>query len=374
MEEKKYYCYICGKELTDENKSNEHIILNAIGGQLHSYTLLCKECNSQLGEMFDAKLAEDLSFYTDMLGVKKNRQNSHNQIMKDEYGHDIIVDDGGKTLKLRHPYVEKEVCEDKTHLNITARNLDELKGLLKGLTKDNILTEEQCSEIIKKAKVTKHNPTLKITSTISEFAFPSIIKSAVNFYIERYHDNSSIEHLIPYIKGEKDSKEVLYLHHFKELPYNVNKEQVTHMIHIEGHDGTGLLYAMMEYYGIFIYIVVLNADYHGDSVNCTYAYDVISSAEIRRDFSLLLTMDELEKFRNQPHDEYITYLPYVKQRADNVLRIWEERQDHEELKETINKVLGKYPEGCIITEDIVKELENEFLKYIERKIMRHYHN
>lgn len=79
MEEEKYYCYLCGKELTDENKSDEHIILNAIGGHLHSYTLLCMECNSKLGEQADAKLAEDLSFFSDMLEIKKNRSNPHKQ-------------------------------------------------------------------------------------------------------------------------------------------------------------------------------------------------------------------------------------------------------------------------------------------------------
>lgn len=36
----KYHCYICGKEITEENKTDEHIILNAIGGHLHSDTIL----------------------------------------------------------------------------------------------------------------------------------------------------------------------------------------------------------------------------------------------------------------------------------------------------------------------------------------------
>lgn len=86
MEEKKYYCYICENELTAQNKSDEHIILNAIGGHLHSDIIMCKDCNNRLGETADAKLAEDLSFFTDILRVKKNRQNAHHQIMNDESG------------------------------------------------------------------------------------------------------------------------------------------------------------------------------------------------------------------------------------------------------------------------------------------------
>lgn len=196
----------------------------------------------------------------------------------------------------------------------------------------------------------------------------------MNYYLELYHEISSVKHLIPYIKGEKDTKGVIYLHHFKKLPYDEDKNQITHMVHIEGHEETGLLYAMMEYYSIFIYIVVLNSDYHGEQINRTYTYDVISATEINRDFSLPLSIEEIERFRNQSHEEYVTYLPYVKQRADNVLRIWKKRQRHKDLEEIINNVLGKYPEGCIITKDMLRELESEFLKYIERIIMRSYPN
>lgn len=60
-----------------------------------------KDCNSRLGEAADAKLAEDLSFYTDMLCVKKNRQNRHCQIMTNEDGQDIVVEGAGKKLTVK---------------------------------------------------------------------------------------------------------------------------------------------------------------------------------------------------------------------------------------------------------------------------------
>lgn len=366
-EQEKYYCYICNHELTEKNKSDEHIILNAIGGHLHSYTIMCKDCNSRLGEKADAKLAEDLSFYTDLLSVKKNRQNRHSQIMTDESGQDIIVEDAGKKLKLRHPYVEKGQDGKNTYMRITARTMDELKGLLRGMVKNNTITQDDADKIMKKAKVKEYRPTLKKTSTISEDAFPSIVKSAVNYYVHCFHDISTIKHLVPYIEGEKDTQDILYLYHFKKLPYKVTQGQITHMIHVEGNRDTKLLYAMMEYYGIFIYIVVLDSNYQGDSFNKTYTYDVISATEIDRSFSFLLTLNDLENFRNQSKEEYLTYLPYVEQRIEGVMRIWQKRQDGEELEQVIKDIFSKYSENCVLTEEILKDIENQIIKYIEQK-------
>lgn len=370
MDEIKYYCYICDEELTDTNNSDEHIILNSIGGHLHSKQLLCKKCNSKLGDTADAKLAEDLSFYTDMLKVKKIRNNPHKQIMLDDEGHEVVVNEAGAKIELRRPYknIDKEEGLNNIRIQITARNKKELMGILNSIVREGTIHQEEADKLINKAVTIEHRPILHKQISISQEAFPSIIKSAVNYYLYKTQDTPRIKHLIPYILGEKDAKEVLYLHHLKELPYDETKEEVTHMIHIEGCKDTALLYAMMEYYGIFIYIVVLDSDYHGDYINETYTYDTIEGCEINRSFSLPLTLEDLNVFREQPHDEYVKYLPYIKERCDRVMNIWQRRNDHEELSKIIEKAFGKYPDGCIITQEMISEIVDEIMKFIENKL------
>lgn len=368
MEHDKYYCYICDNELTEENQSDEHIILNAIGGHLHSHIVLCKKCNSELGEKADSKLAEDLSFYTDMLQVRKNRQNHHNQIMKDKDGHEIVVKDTGKHLELLKPCIKMENVGKDIHVNIIARNTKELSGLLRKLVKEGTLSQEDADKISSKAKIKEHKSVLIKHNVISEEAFPSIIKSAVNYYMDSYHDLNTIKHLIPYIKGEKDAREVLFLHLFKDLPYTTNSKEVTHMIHLEGHKESKLLYAMMEYFSIYIYVVVLDSNYHGNEINKTYAYDVVEGKEIERNFSLRLTLKDLSDFRNLPHEEYLKYLPYVKNRADEVLKIWERRNDADAINSIINEVFGKYSDGTKITKKMINEVSEKVSQYIIEKV------
>lgn len=66
-------CFICNETLTEINASDEHIILNSLGGHLHSKNLLCKKCNSKLGNQTDAALAETLKFAASQLNVKRCR-------------------------------------------------------------------------------------------------------------------------------------------------------------------------------------------------------------------------------------------------------------------------------------------------------------
>ena len=46
-------CCICGMEIDQENRSEEHIIHNAIGGILKSDSIYCKKCNSKYGSDLD---------------------------------------------------------------------------------------------------------------------------------------------------------------------------------------------------------------------------------------------------------------------------------------------------------------------------------
>ena len=364
IEKEKYFCYVCGEELTEENKSDEHIILNAIGGHLHSYTLLCKKCNSKLGEQADAKLAENLSFFTDMLQVRKNRNKPHKLVMTDRTGLEYVIRDAGTDYELRKPIIYVEKDDVGVKVDITARNMEELSRMLRGQVRLGTLTEEQTNAIMTKASLAEYRPVLNKTISISSEAFPSIIKSAVNFYLDCFHDTDTIKHLIPYVKGEKKCNEVLYLHLFKKLPYCVDNQQVTHMIHLEGHRNTKLLYALMEYFSVYIYVVVLNSDYRGKDINKTYTYDVVSGKEIPRDFTLKLTMEDLEAFRNQPHEEYVKYLSYVQERADKVMAIWDDRQRKNEINAVINEVFANHVSESCFTEAMVNEISDKLVRRI----------
>lgn len=362
-------CYLCGRELKDTNLSDEHIILNAIGGRLHSKKLICKNCNSEMGNKADSKLAEDLSFFTDMLEISRSRKSEHNQIMIDSEGHEIIVKNAGKSLTLRKPYKEVYHEGSKTTVKITARNIVELKSFVSSLVKDGIITQEQGNEIIKKSKIKEYKSPLHKRMYISEDAFPSIVKSAVNFYVEKTDDVDTIKRLIPVIKGEEDAKGLIYLYVIKDLPFSYNEKEAVHMIHIEGSKETGLLYALMEYYSVYTYVVVLNDEYDGREINMTYAFDAVSSQEIRREFSLPLTMNNLIEFKRMPYEKYCAeYLPYIQQRADNVMKIWDENHTKEELHSVIENAFGKFSDGCLLDEAMIKSIENDIIDFFIRKI------
>ena len=78
--EKWFYCFVCGSKLDKANSSDEHILLNALGGHLHSPSFLCKKCNSLLGSKFDDELARELNYAASYLDV--HRQRGKNQIIR----------------------------------------------------------------------------------------------------------------------------------------------------------------------------------------------------------------------------------------------------------------------------------------------------
>lgn len=365
MKEVKYNCFICGKPIEGDNVTVEHIILNGIGGKLRSKNLICKKCNNELGSSSDVALSESLSFYTDMLLVKKDRNNDHNQVMTDEDGHDIIVEDAGNKLKLRRPYIDKEVIGDEKRYHIVVKNKDELRKYLAGQVKAGEITQEQMDEVMSKAKVTKQRPKLNTQTCVPEEAFPSVVKSAVDYYIECFHRNEDIKHLIPYLRGEKDCKDILNLVVFDQLPYEEKPIEITHMIHLEGSAKTGVLYAMIEYYSIYTYIVFLKEDYSGPDVNVTYSYDVVNNVEVERNFSLPVDRNWIADYKNSFGNRSKELFAKTEQRANKILGIWQEREREKLVGDIIDKAFGKHPEGCLITPEIYNQLVNDIVGGLE---------
>ena len=320
-----YFCYICGEELTEKNKTEEHIILNALGGRLKSDKIICKTCNSKLGEKSDAKLAEDLSFFSDMLEIKRQRKGSgkpHSQIMTDKDNQEVIVEKAGEKLNLRKPYHSLEEKDDQLILNITARNQGELKGILNKYINDGVLTKEHVQEILQKAKISEHYSPLHKSVYISQEAFPSIIKSAVNFYVDQTGDIDRIKHLVPVITGEEPSKNHIHLYLMEKLPYPANPDAPTHMIHIQGSKQTGLLYALMEYFSLYTYLVILDPNYEGPDIKLNYTYDCINCRELNRDFNLPLSFSDIEAYWKSFSENSSGIFKQMEKRGQDALLPW----------------------------------------------------
>lgn len=69
-------CVICGTELNEKNKSEEHIIHNAIGGTLVSNKIYCKECNQKYGSNEDKAFVKIFAPILSGLKMHRNRKTS----------------------------------------------------------------------------------------------------------------------------------------------------------------------------------------------------------------------------------------------------------------------------------------------------------
>jgi len=66
-------CVICDCTLDESNKSNEHIIHNAIGGTLKDDGIYCKTCNGKFGSMNDKKFVSIFAPIVDNINMHKSR-------------------------------------------------------------------------------------------------------------------------------------------------------------------------------------------------------------------------------------------------------------------------------------------------------------
>ena len=79
----------CGMEIDQENRSEEHIIHNAIGGILKSDSIYCKKCNSKYGSDLDKAFTEIFAPIIDGLDMnfdRKTGKTSYEGIMRDKEG------------------------------------------------------------------------------------------------------------------------------------------------------------------------------------------------------------------------------------------------------------------------------------------------
>lgn len=358
-------CYICGEEISFENETEEHILLNAIGGILKTKTLICKKCNSEFGQEIDAELSKQLNFVSNMLNIKRDRGEPQNlEVKSKKSGEQILIQPGGKPV-MRIPKINKEI--DKNNgitFSIVTPNITIARKTLKGLKRT--YKQIDVEDILSKAKKERKYLSEKYEVNIvigGEKAFRSICKTAINFYMLNGGSKKYIEHLISYIRGEGNSNCVQYFYNNSDI-IPKNSDEVLHSIVIKGNSNEKLLLAYIELFNCYKFIILLNDEYDGNNIDITYHFNVLQRSEVNKSSSLnisrseilgLLQSSQLPLKEIERETSKLLSLAYKKQNSEHINSL---------LQVGLDNSLKKYPEGEIITEDMINELVNETMKQV----------
>jgi hypothetical protein len=126
-------CALCASTLNNKNQSKEHIIPNAIGGRRKTKTFICNSCNNKQGETADAELARQLNWLALTLGISRERGEAPPQIIQTIEGQKLWLQNDG-TMTPEKPSYHEDDSGSQTKISISARNMDEAKKMLNGVT------------------------------------------------------------------------------------------------------------------------------------------------------------------------------------------------------------------------------------------------
>lgn len=355
-------CYVCNSDITEDNSTEEHILLNSMGGRLKSTRLICKNCNSKFGNTFDSELSDQLNFLATILMIKRDRGTPPPILMeRKSTGEKLSVDHEGKP-RLAKPTVEQCKVGEATHIRIQARDMNEARQILNGLKRKypTIDVEEQLAS----AKVIEEHLDEHLNMKLvigGKTSLPAILKMAINYYIERTGDLESLSNAIDNLKKNDSSRvEPIIL---KERLFCLDNGEVTHSIFINGNKDSHRLYAIIELYNVFQFVVRLSDSYTRDDFTDLYVYDVLERAEKKKTPT---HVPEFDLIFNHSYPSSDPDFAILRQALERCMGVAMQRQHDFFRKEmikdcwesTVDKMI---PQGSAITQEALDAFQTEFM-------------
>ena len=359
-------CYICESLITKENETEEHIILNSLGGKLKSKTLICRNCNSKLGNEIDSELSDMLNPIANLLNIDRDRGEAQAFKVYDSVnGETYNILPGGKPERSK-PVIDEEINNGKGQVRITARSYKEARHILKGYKKKYKDFTKDIDDVIKECSRNKTYITQPINIDLcvgSNNIYKAICKMAINFYIYVGGNLKYVNHLIPYILGESNENNYTRLY-YKNSEIVSKNEEVLHTLIIKGDNGEGILFAYIELFNVYKYIVLLNDSYCGEDIEYSYLFNVLTREKVNNNYNLSINRNDIIKNLNDNLDMNI-----VNREFDVLLKFIEVYNENRIINNILNEAMknsfDKYPEDSIMT----MEMLNEFLDHFSEEFV-----
>ncbi len=355
-------CYICSSEITSKNRSCEHVFLNAIGGRLKSRNLICKSCNDRFGEEIDNSLANQLSFFSTLLNVKRDRGTPQPVLAVTHSGRRLLVKPSGG-MSLSKPEIPSQGADGGINGEIKARTIREAKQILLGLAKKNprIDVEKSLKNARNESEYLYEGAVFRLDFG-GQSAFRALCKMATNFYMLQGGDRSNIEGVLPFIQYGTGNNpgNFYYPEHQTIIPKKTN--EVVHAIILVGDPSQRILCSYIELFSALHFVVILNNTYEGDVVNSSYIFDILEGKQIARESHMVIDRTELEHvIHGQPN--YVPKLEAEIAKLTPVIQAKQQREYMENLiRQSLDELNRKYPTGTLMTEEIARQATGDLMK------------
>jgi hypothetical protein len=284
-------CVICDEPINVENDSDEHVIIEAIGGRLKVNGFICKRCNNDAGHTWDAELASQLHPLSLLFGVDRQRGATPPLAITTTAGEELVIKPEGGFAPAKPSYSE-ETTREGVKIQITARSMKEARRMLEGVKRkypnaniDQILSGAQHSTVYPKGMV--HHQ-LGIGGEVSG---RSIVKSVMAL---AHHAGVPIRACGDALNYLRDPAAPPCFGYYQatDLVSTRSAEVPLHCVSVEASPDTRLILGYAEYFGIHRVVVCLGRNYADDRVRSCYAIDPRTGE--RFDLSVRLAFTEAQ--------------------------------------------------------------------------------
>jgi len=277
-------CYVCLEPI--DEKSDEHIIPNCIGGRLKA-KLLCKKHNNGFGSKAEGVFARQMNPFCNLLNIKRERNDIPDQpvIYQETNTVAYMKADGGLESKNFSYEVAQNGSQIDLHIHAPDSDIRKTRKHLKGLkrTYPNLDVEKTLSELKKDATQGDHRVKLEIDLSGIEIQ-QTTAKTAINFYLYRGGERKYVSQLISRL--EKTETVPVCLAYPNKPVFKNPSGTFLHKILLIGSTEERLLYCIVDYFNTVSFIVILNGYYDGPALELPYFLDPINGIETNIKFRI----------------------------------------------------------------------------------------
>ncbi|RNJ49557.1 HNH endonuclease [Methylocystis hirsuta] len=284
-------CALCGNQISNDPAdshcdSAEHIFPNSVGGQKTVSGFICRKCNSETGETWDAALAMTMQPLGLMFGVQRDRGKMPPLRTVTTEGERVTLQaEGGMTLT--NPEFKKTQRTDgSTDYNIKARSMDEARRILAGLQKKH-------PELDVEATLAQATAVEKYLDGDFPFTFQfggpeagrSMVKTCLAFAFSNGVGWQECGEATAYLR-DPSAKACFGYFSTHDLISGRKPGVPLHCVALRADPTTGMVLSYAEYFGVVRIVACLGEKYAGPRVEAAYAFDPRTGDEFAVQVSL----------------------------------------------------------------------------------------